>query len=211
MQSRKPKPTEQGLTLIESLAAMVILTIAIVSISPPIMLSMASRIRAHRAQEAMKLAQGEIDRVRLLVEQGTPDPNRMPPDVGAVQPRQAPVTGTPTESCKNNLTAQWCHVDLDNDGSWDMAIQRFRTYTRTAGQNNVPVAFCLGARVYTRPSMDAGNLQNPPSKTASLALGSGTQLNLPMAAVYVPIVKSDLARASFGVYEDFLTVSDGCR
>ena len=79
------RPTEQGLTLVEALAAIVIFGLSITAVTAPLMLSMATRVRAHRAQQAMQLAQGEIDRVRLLLERG--DINNdlvslLPPDGG---------------------------------------------------------------------------------------------------------------------------------
>lgn len=60
--------TEQGLTLIEGLLAIVIISITVVSISPPIFWAVATRVQTQRAEQSLKLAQGEIDRVRTLVE-----------------------------------------------------------------------------------------------------------------------------------------------
>jgi type II secretory pathway pseudopilin PulG len=59
---------EQGLTLIEGLLAIVIIAITVVSITPPVFWAVASRVQTQRAEQALKIAQGEIDRVRTLVE-----------------------------------------------------------------------------------------------------------------------------------------------
>lgn len=59
---------EQGLTLIEGLLAIVIVSITVISISPPIFWAVATRVQTQRAEQALKVAQGEIDRVRVLVE-----------------------------------------------------------------------------------------------------------------------------------------------
>lgn len=213
-------PTEEGLTLIESLAAVVILGISVVAISPPIALSIATRVRAHRAQQAMQLAQGEIDRVRVLVENIGPGKTvltsiegSLPPDRGNLKPQNVPVTTpNPTKACHESLSDEWCYVHLDEDNQWDMAIQRFRTYTqqgkdpegKETGQNLA--AFIFGVRVYTRASIDAGNLATEtPIETASLALSAATsQSTLPLAASSVPIVKSDSASA-FQTYNELLT------
>ncbi|WP_254567829.1 prepilin-type N-terminal cleavage/methylation domain-containing protein [Oscillatoria sp. HE19RPO] len=214
-------PTEQGLTLIESLTAVVILGISVVAISPPIALSIAARVRAHRAQQAMQLAQGEVDRVRLLVENLGPGKTvltsiegSLPPDRGNIKPQNVPVVAPPStiKPCHENLSAEWCSVHLDEDNQWDMAIQRFRTYTQpeqnSTGQNTGRnlAAFILGVRVYTRASIDAGNLSTQtPIGTASLALSAASsQGGLPLAASSVPIVKSDSASA-FDNYNRLLT------
>lgn len=68
MQNRSAKHSDAGLTLIESLIAMVVIAITMVSITPPIFWAVASRVQTQRAEQALKLAQGEIDRVRVLAE-----------------------------------------------------------------------------------------------------------------------------------------------
>lgn len=74
--------SDQGLTLIESLIAIVIIAITMVSISPPIFWAVASRVQTQRAEQALKLAQGEIDRVRTIVERGdSNDLSNLPPAV----------------------------------------------------------------------------------------------------------------------------------
>lgn len=206
--------TEEGLTLIESLTAVVILGISVVAISPPIALSIAARVRAHRAQQAMQLAQGEIDRVRLLVENLGPGKTvltsieeSLPSNVGNIKPQSVPakIPVNPIKACDENLSDEWCYVHLDDDGQWDMAIQRFRTYTQQQDDGQNLAAFILGVRVYTRASIDAGNLESPPGGTASLALSAATsQSTRPLAAFSVPIVKAD-APSSFNTYERLLT------
>lgn len=211
--NKSTKRTEEGLTLIESLAAVVILAISVVAISPPIALSIAARVRAHRAQQAMQLAQGEIDRVRLFIENnentlGDKEAD-LPPDLGKIKRQDIPVsTPNPTNPCHENLSDSWCHVHLDDDGEWDMAIQRVRTFTQTdktiSGPSNRVAAFVMTVRVYTRGSIDSGNLQSPPSGTASLALSAATsQSSLPLAAFSVPIVKAETKNA-FKQYHQFL-------
>ena len=65
----RPQPTsDQGLTLIECLVAIIVITITVVAITPPIMLATASRVQSRRAAQANQVAQGEVDRIRLLVE-----------------------------------------------------------------------------------------------------------------------------------------------
>ncbi|MGK7890370.1 MAG: prepilin-type N-terminal cleavage/methylation domain-containing protein [Leptolyngbyaceae cyanobacterium] len=62
-------PLEQGLTLIESLVAVVMIGVAISATLPPLFVATATRVQNRRVEQAMQLAQGEVDRVRTLVEQ----------------------------------------------------------------------------------------------------------------------------------------------
>ena len=66
----KPKPAK-GLTLIECLVAIVIISITVVAITPPIFVATASRIQSRRAEQANAIAQAEIDRIRTIVERGS--------------------------------------------------------------------------------------------------------------------------------------------
>ena len=65
MQRPKGKQTEQGLTMVEVLVGLAVMIIIISVITPPLVMSTAIRVRNYRTQQAMKLAQGEIDRVRF--------------------------------------------------------------------------------------------------------------------------------------------------
>lgn len=59
-----------GFTLIESLVAIVVISITLVAITPPIFWATGTRVQNRRAEQALALAQGEIDRVRAQVERG---------------------------------------------------------------------------------------------------------------------------------------------
>ncbi len=64
------KNLQQGFTIIESLMAIIVVTILLVGITPPIFLVVGTRVQNQRAEQAMQLAQLEIDRVRVLMERG---------------------------------------------------------------------------------------------------------------------------------------------
>jgi prepilin-type N-terminal cleavage/methylation domain-containing protein len=207
MQIPKTNSTEQGLTLIESLAAIVIFGVAVVGVTPPIMLSMASRVRSYRAEQAMQLAQGEIDRVRRILERGetayasgtvnTPQKiveafeDQLPPDAGAGQPKDVDAPTGIGQNCKTVLPkdAPLCQVDVNGDGEWDYGVQTFRTKTETLGKS-VPVGFYMGVRFYTRGSLVAGGVVKEPARLGfSADNGSG---KAPLVVIYNPIVRSDL-------------------
>ncbi len=64
------KTKAQGFTLVESLMGIVVISVVAVVITPPIVISTATRVQNRRAEQAMQLAQAEVDRTRVFVEQG---------------------------------------------------------------------------------------------------------------------------------------------
>jgi prepilin-type N-terminal cleavage/methylation domain-containing protein len=95
--SRSGSSTVQGFTLIEALVAIVIISITLVSITPPIILATATRIQNRRAQQAVQIAQGEIDRIRVLVERQQPNLGlSLPPSAGNVNIRARNVPAAPS-------------------------------------------------------------------------------------------------------------------
>lgn len=212
--------TEEGLTLVECLAAVVIFSLTIVAITPPIMLAMASRVRSYRAQQAMKLAQSEVDRVRLIMEAEAPADvdnwiNQLPADAGDDDPQTvaAPGVTDPQIDCwadtDNPVAAanQTCLVDLDrdnddsdpnNDLDDDFAIQTYRTVSfchNNKSNDPVPVAFMLGVRVYTRAALK--NNSQLSEEAGSLALSAvSTASASPLTTLYTKVVKSDLEKSA---------------
>ncbi len=205
--------TEQGLTLIESLAAVVIFSLAIIAVTQPLVLAMATRVRAYRAQQSLQLAQGEIERVRLLVEQsyqGQQKPgdsdqialntyiSKLPPASSATSPKEV---GPPTAFIDCSTTqpsaTQGCKVEVNGA---TFGIQTFRLHTiepevRSLGKRTVPVAFKMGVRVYPPAALSQDNLSNLSIEPASLAFSEHTDGRAPLAVSYVPIVRSDLANS----------------
>ncbi len=130
---------EQGLTLIECLVAIVIVTLTILAITPPIMLATGTRIQSRRAEQANQIAQGEIDRIRFLVERGGYTLNELPDSTGNRNPltnvpvATVPPTGTPSASSPLQSPARTC------PGVADTARYPFRTPTLMPRTNLVQV------------------------------------------------------------------------
>jgi prepilin-type N-terminal cleavage/methylation domain-containing protein len=152
-QSAPPPPSQQGLTLIECLVAMIVITVTVVAITPPIMLATATRVQSRRAEQATAIAQGEIDRVRLLVERSDKDVKYKKsnlPDYYTGAIKDAPVatavdtdriisstvtpSSNPTTACGTDLYptstqlsgTQLVRVDVDGDCKPDYIMQVFR-------------------------------------------------------------------------------------
>ncbi|HEY9816414.1 MAG TPA: hypothetical protein V6D20_11525, partial [Candidatus Obscuribacterales bacterium] len=76
------RPSESGLTIIESLVAIIMIGIVGAMITPPIVIAVATRLQNQRSQQAYQIAQGELDRVRGLVNNGNHEPAALPAAVG---------------------------------------------------------------------------------------------------------------------------------
>ena len=151
--SQPANPTsEKGLTLIECLVAIVIISITVVAITPPIFVATASRIQSRRAEQANQIAQSEIDRIRAIVERGSKyTENELPASGGGAvaAPTIAAATGvntdliaslgacngktkypeaTATPTATPTATAtQVIPVDVDGDCKPEFAMQVFRS------------------------------------------------------------------------------------
>lgn len=162
---------DQGFTLLEVLVAILIIVLAASIITPAIIVSISSRLQAQRIEQANKLAQAEVDRVRSIVERGagsyaTADLPTVPAGVdfgtaysGVAAPLSSKTATDPTVQ----------EVDVNSDGQPDYVVQSFRdtgicdqaTAAVTPGlplfscsddpdpANDVARLFRMGVRVYS--------------------------------------------------------------
>lgn len=206
---------DQGLTLIEGLLAIVIISITMVSITPPIFWAVASRVQTQRAEQALKLAQGEIDRVRTIVDRGeTTSLNRLPPELAATINVRSGVAAPNTAadgviSARSDCAAAtfppasnatFVAVDTNADCNPDYLLQTFRSqgldqngnaFTRAA--NQTLSGFVMGVRVYSavaRPALVASRGSTEPAALRGTS-GLGNQLDRPLAVLYSTIVRSN--------------------
>lgn len=217
-QVRAVKRSDQGLTLIEGLVAIIVVTITVVSITPPIFWATGSRVQTRRAEQALQLAQGEIDRVRTLVERDKFDIPDLPPEAGteddirngnvsapntaqestkivSADPKCSSQAGKPIPGAKN----QYVQVDVDTDGSCqaDFLVQTFRSEgldsSGASAKGAKPTAFVMGVRVYSFVAKDELNAGRGQKEQVSLkgTTGLGNQLQRPLAVLYSTIVPSN--------------------
>jgi prepilin-type N-terminal cleavage/methylation domain-containing protein len=90
--------SDSGFTLIESLVAIIVISVTVVAISPPIFWAAATRVQNRRAEQALSIAQGSIDQVRGKIERGGATARVLPVAVTSVGRPNPPA---PT------ATAQW--------------------------------------------------------------------------------------------------------
>ena len=192
----QPSAPDQGLTLIECLVAIVMVALVAGSIAPVMVISVASRVNSQKAEQALGLAQAEIERTRSLVEQGSYATANLPP-IGstassAVKENEdiSSVLGPNLSVTNSTNFAFTVPVDVNGDGTNDFRVQRFRSAGYTPASANTPIAFNLGVRVYDIDATGTGNL---PTDVASLGLTSGTgeRTQRPLAALYTTIAVGD--------------------
>ena len=202
--------TSQGLTLIECLVAILMVALLASAIAPALVIAVATRVQSQKSDQALKLAQGEIDRVRLAVEQGLDSqtngaffPPRVstladnavqgygPPSATVVANRSGLDNGTKTLGIKLN-PAQAGNVVSQNcvqDSSCDFAVQIYRAQGLTGKPDT---AFAMGVRVYDYNAV-ISNSTNLRTEALSLAMtgGQGKRAERPLAALYTTIASGE--------------------
>ena len=181
--------SDQGLTLIECLVAIVIISITVVAITPPIFVATASRIQSRRAEQANQIAQAEVDRVRVVMERGAEKETELP-QLGANDNLVASGASTtalasPGNGCLNKYPSstaqasatQVIPVDVDGDCEPEFAMQVFRANDCRpippvgAPPMPVPYSFDLIVRVYGYKDGDA--MSNLDDERMTLGLTTG--------------------------------------
>lgn len=194
--------SEQGVTLLECLVAIMVIAVTIAAITPPIFVAVATRVQNQRAEQAQQLAQQEIDRTRLVVERGVYTVADLPPDLGVANVATAPPPSSAATILNDRTQATSATraytVDVNRDGKEDFLVQIFRNPGVNGVTNNPPpVAFAMGVRVYAaqaRPRL--GSLSAEPA-ALKFVTGQGQQISRPLAVLYTQISRSD-SRNSLG-------------
>lgn len=203
------KRSEQGYTIMESLVAIVVVTIILVSTAQTLALVVATRVQNRRAEQAQALAQQEVDRIRVLVEQGGFAETDLPALSSASSLEEVPA---PTALFNQQRSAhntcntyqggqvpvnQVLRVDSEvdsenpNDCETDFLIQTFRVNEQVIRADSLPEGFEMGVRVYSaRAEQNLGSLG---TEAASLQMttGTGRQTTNPLGLIYTKIVRND--------------------
>jgi prepilin-type N-terminal cleavage/methylation domain-containing protein len=198
----QPSAPEQGLTLIECLVAIVMVALVAGSIAPVMVISVASRVNSQKAEQALGLAQAEIERTRSLVEQGGYATTNLPPvgsNSSGVVAENADISSVlgPNLSVTNSTSFAFVvPVDVNGDGTNDFWVQRFRSAGYTPASASTPIAFNMGVRVYDISATGTGNLKTDKDnedRAASLGPtgGTGQRSQFPLAALYTTIAVGD--------------------
>jgi type II secretory pathway pseudopilin PulG len=209
------KSSEQGLTLMEALVGILIITIVLSASAPPILLAAATRIQNSRAEKAIQIAQGEIDRVRLLMEQGNYVNADLPPEDGSIaDPDDIQEADPPTSSCLKPCTPSSITQAVEQKLYEEpFLVQTFREpgvreleIGSDPDGNNQVIAFRMGVRVYSRAAIstleDGGTLEGDKA-ALQITSGLGEQSQKPLAVLYADLVRGDMSLSLEG-YRRFL-------
>lgn len=163
--------TEKGLTLLECLIAVSVMGLTIGLVLPPLFIATASRVQTRRAEQALQIAQGEVDRIRTLVALDRHISSSLPQAAAAgvkaedvaVATKASAKVRTSKASCSNadpGTTQPQIDtailVDIDADCQPDFFMQVFRTSVPLSTSESSKLAadqrpsqFDLGVRVYS--------------------------------------------------------------
>ncbi len=172
--------SQQGITIIEVLIALSIIAITGALIAPPLILATATRVQNQKAEQAYQVAQGEVDRIRVLVETGRHTPERLSavPN-GYNNDSDLSAFGSPTGTSGLLRSSAACNtyegqqiaanevleVDVTGDCDADFVLQSYRTPGRisaleqTADGQLRPTYFEVMVRVYVVLGEDADSIE----------------------------------------------------
>jgi prepilin-type N-terminal cleavage/methylation domain-containing protein len=234
--ARRGQAEGGGFTLIESLVAIIILSITVVSVLPPIFWATATRVQNRRAEQAVQLAQSEIDRVRVAVERRSITLDQLPPRAGTALKPDAPAPTTIiAQGTKLRSAVAGCNiddgtqaanvtdlilVDTDPEPPGKPCAPEFMIQTFRGGGVPLdtvaapPDGFVMGVRVYSIVASvnSAGTTLNSGVTAEAGRLGPtnglGTQRVRPLAVQYSTIVRVNKSEG-LGVYRQLCKVTTG--
>jgi type II secretory pathway pseudopilin PulG len=196
------------------LIAVAVIGITSALILPPLFVAAASRVQNRRAEQALQIAQGEVDRIQTMVASGYHTDPRLPATgttsatvgLNTIAPPASVASSflksvkTGTGGC-NTYTGQQIpanqalSVDVDGDCTADFYMQVFRDNAA----NNIAAGgtqrsnFRLAVRVYSALALPNFGSMSTPVLPASLQItsGEGNQRLRPLAVLYSQAVWSD--------------------
>lgn len=221
-QDRLPDSSNRGVTLVECIVAIAAIALASAMIAPPLFIAAATRLQNQRAEQALQIAQGEVDRIRFLVNRKQHTVANLPVNsttgaagfaATAAPTGITPYVKTDKASCPNQYTNQQftpalaLQVDVNGDCKGDFIVQEFRTQGRTSPlDSGIAIAddrrlssFCFMVRVYAAVASDylqqGGTLQIAPA-SLQFTNGEGNQKIRPLAVLTTPVIWSDQSFSS---------------
>jgi prepilin-type N-terminal cleavage/methylation domain-containing protein len=197
----------EGFTLIEVLASVVLVALAMAALAPTLTVIAYRRAMSERVELANRLAQEEVDRIRTLVDielaanpRAFQDPAQLArlPRVGA-----NPLANTPPptdmDTDGNNYSIRVARVQVPGRNPEEYVIQTFRDMGGECidRRNNtvisgVPCSFRMGVRVYHRFSFDPNTRRALPGLRAEVVSANQNLANadvwlFPLATSFVEV------------------------
>ncbi len=190
-----PRKREAGLTLVECIVAIVVVGLVGAAIAPAMVVSVATRVQSQRAEQALQLAQAQVDRTRAFAERGALAYLNDIPTATASSPvavagptslvglaANAYYTDSPTKAFETTLNGT------------RFGVQAFKAYVQTQSINgtNQLVGFKFGVRVYdARAFQGASGPLSKEKASLGLTAGEGDRLSQPLAVLYSDILLAE--------------------
>lgn len=226
LSKQKKSNNDQGLTLLECLVAIAVVGISSALIGPMMLLALATRVQNQRAEQALQLAQQEIDAIKVVVERGGNYNTYLSAYPKLATGAAITAARAPNRTAAASLSATDERVpkgvDTDDDPTdtipAEFAVQVFRTEGREAtidGVPNTPVAFRVGVRVYDNEALQRSLAENRTISTARASLtmtrGEGQRSQRPLAILYADIIRSDrdASLCNYRLYIDSTATNTG--
>lgn len=213
------KNSESGLSLLEVLIGILIISVVVVASTPALILGVATRVQARRAEEASNIANQQIEQIQLLLDRGEYNNSDLPPQLASINDTIQQLSNPSTipnsfcNSCKNftevSNANQLFKVQPkklnSNQFSSDeyYLVQVFRSPGVPSGQDPVNT-FNVSVRVYYKSAESQVNNLGIDKAPLTLTTADGQAQTLPLAVLNVQLSRSD-RDGSLNDYRNLLT------
>jgi prepilin-type N-terminal cleavage/methylation domain-containing protein len=157
-QQNLPQSRDGGYTIIESLVAMIVVSVLMIAIAPVMAFSVATRVQARRVELATQAARTYIDGLRT----------------GAIKPNDSKIPGFPSNSPEAPSSSEklYC-VNFDETpvckGNKDFFVQG--VLQNLSNLDPTTTGYSLTVRVYRADGFTGGAMKLPQQSVANSALG----------------------------------------
>ncbi len=184
-----PQSSQAGFTIIESLMAIIVVTVLMVAIGPVVVMSVAVRVQARRVERASEAAKTYIDSVNSGKTPAPPVPNNLKgSSAGSLDKAPAPTPAKFPKTVDWSKSLELYCVDLDPtpgcslNSSRDLVIQAFRNPSApTPAADNPAQGYRLGVRVYRADAFKGSGPSKTITKEQSALKGTLGGRDVPLA------------------------------
>ena len=173
---KKSKPQDSGYTIIESLVAMIVVSVLMIAIAPVMAFSVATRVQARRMELATQAARTYIDALRTGALAGP-----KPGPAGKGFPGRVTTANVSDAQAPTDINSLYC-LDMDGDqkclpsSNKDFVVQGAWRNPANSTTDPTTTGYELMVRVYRADSFaaDAPTLKNPdPNRARQSVVGAG--------------------------------------
>jgi prepilin-type N-terminal cleavage/methylation domain-containing protein len=231
-----PPASQSGFTIIESLVAIIVVTILMIGLAPVITLSVATRVQARRVEQATQAARSYLDGVRTgAIAFGPTDADDEEGTHGAITEDKAGDADdnlnkvpAPTKAAPNCAANQYCSQPTQNDAVFycvdgdeddqcnsfqDFIIQAFgKIPTQGGAPNRIYQSYKLGVRVYRADAFTSDFTQGFEKDAPQSSFTGGIGLSPNQAPLVIMSTEVVVEEGNLPEYRDICDNAgiDGC-